>query len=1522
MAELGLESNGSSQSGSSLGLEEDRSLPHSLASGSGGFQNKETLQEWDPGYTSSCTSAKQYRKMEGKDEPVSLTYTWKQTQSDVTVTVKLKGLRGEHNGAFDITFTCNEVHIGISNDISHSIQFYGAIEKEKSRVQLTKENIILIVIKQLPSLWPKLESEVQPEVSDAGGSKMGVVPGDDVSDVGTSARLDNCNKTIEDMQVADSDSREEDVDKGTEITDKEEEPVFHLDHLKHGFFERDMVLSLQVYVKSLDKDAMKIVFSKQGFVLKFHTADAKFLQLHEGTSAETTFSWAVTTRQEIVPEECKYKVKASGMEVTLRKTSAVRWASLEAPLRKEPTEPPRNNDSWVPLTRSTGPPTPDSPSEPPASSTSSAGVAAGSQAENGPSRSVMFDDMEDIDLKSNRGKYKGSSSSINSQRMEPDADSISSVFGSNLKTRPTGVSQDWNKPTAKVHPLNKQGAESAIVISPGYAGLVNLGNTCFMNCVLQVMVNTREFRDYFLDDRFQHEINEDNPLGMKGQLAATFGLLLKRLWSCLKYCWEPRKLKDLISKKNPQFFGYAQHDAHEFLAFLLDGLHEDLNRIRKKPYIETTDSNGRPDEVVAAEAWAQYKSRNDSVVVDLFQGQYKSKLVCPVCGKVSITFDPFLYLSVPLPKKKKVIPVTFMWKESYKKPVRYQIVVSQDSTVEKLIEELAQKTNVRKRDIRVFEAYRGKILKFFLSGSSLSNVEAKDIIIASEVLSEELAGEEVLEIPVMQRTLLPSDYPIRCAFCHKPCMDGSPLKRCTKCFKVGYCDHTCQRKHWNQHKSQCSMCLEPIGCPFILSLPASRATYGHLVKHMEGFARFSVDVFQPPVKTPEVPIPSATSLTPKPGVGGGPVPASNLSSSLSQSCSSLNSLDSLSSASSTCTLTGDQSDSQTQAETGEEVVEAVASSSLSDSDQFVTASVSSSSMAAVASPSGAESVPGTSDANDNMRCASVDSGFESVPSRSEKPAVPTSQVMGVQATDQERDKATPTFFIKPVSMEGVGIKGAERLEDKGDKPLELTNRRILSMDWRNNEKLSSYVLVQSKELEGEEAENLNNVTASTSNKPTLYQCLELFTEPEVLNPEEAWYCPSCKKHVEASKQMSIWRLPHTLIIQLKRFSFQNFLMRSKIKKHVEFPTRGLDLSEYCVGQAPGESPPVYDLYGVANHHGLLIGGHYTSYVRCHSDNALANSEVGWRLCDDSRVSPIASEKSVVTADAYLLFYRRRGCPGIIGGPTPSSSSAAAAAAAESSYHNTSSSSSSSTPLQPCDVDLILPLSEPSHVIRQPTPGNSRATVVKNDLQRNVNDDVTIESRRRQEERSSSTSELGCADNSGNNKLNSERERRSGVGGGGGDADVVGTGKAGSVSLSSSSSGNNKLSHAPSLSSSSSLSSSGSEDKQLSPLERGEVEPMEKQDREKEVYNCDNNEDDHVLSKNRFPSSSLSSTAPDSSFQGSSGFGSSQFGDKLLDEEDDNYRYDDPEDYDEDLGGGNLVIDTSPDLGYTDMEAVD
>lgn len=69
------------------------------------------------------------------------------------------------------------------------------------------------------------------------------------------------------------------------------------------------------------------------------------------------------------------------------------------------------------------------------------------------------------------------------------------------------------------------------------------------------------------------------------------------------------------------------HYFQEMLAFLLDGLHEDLNKVKRKPYIEAKDSNGRPDDEVAEELWKYHKARNDSVIVDVCQVSFFASLV-------------------------------------------------------------------------------------------------------------------------------------------------------------------------------------------------------------------------------------------------------------------------------------------------------------------------------------------------------------------------------------------------------------------------------------------------------------------------------------------------------------------------------------------------------------------------------------------------------------------------------------------------------------------------------------------------------------------------------------------------------------------------------------------------------------------------------------------------------------------------------------------------------------------------------
>ncbi|KAM6062121.1 ubiquitin carboxyl-terminal hydrolase 4 isoform 5-T5 [Chlamydotis macqueenii] len=146
----------------------------------------------------------------------------------------------------------------------------------------------------------------------------------------------------------------------------------------------------------------------------------------------------------------------------------------------------------------------------------------------------------------------------------------------------------------------------------------------------------------------------------------------------------------------------------------------------------------------------------------------------------------------------------------------------------------------------------------------------------------------------------------------------------------------------------------------------------------------------------------------------------------------------------------------------------------------------------------------------------------------------------------------------------------------------------------------------------------------------LRDCIELFTTMETLGEHDPWYCPNCKKHQQATKKFDLWSLPRILVVHLKRFSYSRY-WRDKLDTVVEFPIRGLNMSEFVCDPTAGSY--VYDLIAVSNHYGAMGVGHYTAYAK--------NKVNGkWYYFDDSSVS-VASEDQIVTKAAYVLFYQRR-----------------------------------------------------------------------------------------------------------------------------------------------------------------------------------------------------------------------------------------------------------------------------------------
>ncbi|KAG1735883.1 uncharacterized protein EDB91DRAFT_1143324 [Suillus paluster] len=178
-------------------------------------------------------------------------------------------------------------------------------------------------------------------------------------------------------------------------------------------------------------------------------------------------------------------------------------------------------------------------------------------------------------------------------------------------------------------------------------GLKNMGNTCYMNATIQCLSATVPFARFFTEGRWRKAVNAVNPMGTQGKLALAFANILYDMSHSELPHLIPTTFRKSICVYAPQFSGSDQHDSQEFLTFLLDGLHEDLNRPEREAELERL-----PQTIASSQEWEIYRMRNDSLIVDFFQGQFRNRLVCLTCHKTSTTYNSFMYLSLPMPSVK------------------------------------------------------------------------------------------------------------------------------------------------------------------------------------------------------------------------------------------------------------------------------------------------------------------------------------------------------------------------------------------------------------------------------------------------------------------------------------------------------------------------------------------------------------------------------------------------------------------------------------------------------------------------------------------------------------------------------------------------------------------------------------------------------------------------------------------------------------------------------------------------------
>ena len=195
-----------------------------------------------------------------------------------------------------------------------------------------------------------------------------------------------------------------------------------------------------------------------------------------------------------------------------------------------------------------------------------------------------------------------------------------------------------------------------------YNGLQNLGNTCYMNSVIQCLRNNLDLANYFLSKEFKNTILQKK----QSLLTIAWYNLNVKLWnqnsSKKNDTVKPIDFFNVFQKVSNSldrtvFLGFNQNDAEEFMLFLLDSIHESLSYKDLEFKLNGTCKN-KFDQV--QKEFYNYLQKylsfeGISIIKGLFCGFQLSQITNSVSDKVSNCFEPFLYLNLEIPNQSKSI---------------------------------------------------------------------------------------------------------------------------------------------------------------------------------------------------------------------------------------------------------------------------------------------------------------------------------------------------------------------------------------------------------------------------------------------------------------------------------------------------------------------------------------------------------------------------------------------------------------------------------------------------------------------------------------------------------------------------------------------------------------------------------------------------------------------------------------------------------------------------------------------------
>ena len=801
-------------------------------------------------------------------------------------------------------------------------------------------------------------------------------------------------------------------------------------------------------------------------------------------------------------------------------------------------------------------------------------------------------------------------------------------------------------------PLNEKENKNGLV------GLNNLGNTCYMNTGIQCLSNCVLLTKYFLEKHYITFINKDNPIGSGGEIVEKYSQLLQHLWYGNREFISPIQFKKAFGKMYQAFNGSRQQDTQEFISYLLDSLHEDLNKVTKKPYVQAKDLEPNlSDQEIFKITKDLYLCRNQSFIADLIYGFYKSTVFCPEpkCKNVIKSFEPFNMVTLSLINEAELRKIE-EFKEEQNKKLGIKELTCTFIPFKICSRPICFKVRIKKdMDVFTFKKKIEIITKFNLNTFEIYKQQGNEYLPMKPdmyLMEEFLKGEKKLflfQIPpyVFGKKLnhfdriyskLISD--MDSFFLEEEKYEGNDLY-----------------KEYNkkEHKAKTEDDLN-------LTKKTTMQTAMHIEENENGM---NIEENKENHNENDEKIKNEI----------------NINTNINSNNKINNTTDDLKLKSPNILEKKEEEDIEMEDKTlNLDKTDWVKAELYNYTYQLPTGKNKKAKSERI-------SMPRIIYINKNWSNAQLYDCINDilVGAKKEMPEIKQMWYIDLKETTINLDQINKNkegniyeqfhkLSTHPLMVQYLRYFNfnKENIIKKGDKkensifvynPEEYKIKEILeeaekngnSIDdteilfkitWKQDfveeykegikpkileksEKLEDILKVQREDeflkknnIEKNEKDSKNN----KNKKLNLYELLNNFNQIEKLSKDNEWFCPKCKKLQLADKKMEIYSLSEIVIIHLKRFRNNR-----KIENLVEFPIEGLDLTKYLPKN--NKEKYIYDLFAVANHVGGLHGGHYFAYCK--------NTKEGeWYEFNDTSVSKIEVKK-VCSDNAYVLFYSRR-----------------------------------------------------------------------------------------------------------------------------------------------------------------------------------------------------------------------------------------------------------------------------------------